>query len=133
MTPEVAAVFDSFPTSAQDILFGIRRLIFEIANGSPDIGPLKEALRWGQPAYLTPSGAGSTIRLGMTKTGEPALFVHCRTSLIEDFRPLAPKSMRFEGRRAVLFEEKSRPDKESLALLIRAALSYHRRSERVAG
>mgnify|MGYP000592624135 CR=1 FL=1 len=43
------------------------------------------ALRWGQPAYLAPKG--STLRVGIPKSGGAfALFAHCQTTLIADFR-----------------------------------------------
>ncbi|HHL22000.1 MAG TPA: DUF1801 domain-containing protein [Aliiroseovarius sp.] len=129
MSPEVARAFDAFPPDARAGLLQVRRLILQPAASLPEIGRLEEALRWGQPAYLTPeSGAGSTIRLGLAKTGGFALFVHCRTSLIADFTPIAPPGTRFDGSRAVLFDHADAIDAVALQWLIARALTYHRRA-----
>ena len=128
MPANVAAVFAAFPDAAQPGCRALRDLIFAVAAETPQAGPIAEELRWGQPAYLTPqTGSGTTIRIGVPKSGGFALFLHCRTSLIEDFRPLAPEGTRFDGTRAVLFDDDDSPDRDALALLIRAALTYHLR------
>ncbi len=126
--PGVRAAFDAYPAEVRDVLTGIRSLIFQVSGETPGAGPLEEALRWGEPAYLAPKG--STIRLGQAKTGEAALFVNCRTSLIEDFRPIAPAGTRFEGTRAVLFGPGDDVDEAALAVLIAHALTYHQRKQR---
>ena len=126
MTPEVKAAFDALSPGAREGCLALRELILDVAEATPEAGLVTEELRWGQPAYLTPeTKSGTTIRLGRAKTGGFALFVHCQTSLIEDFRPLAPSGTRFDGRRAVLFEDQGKLEKAALRLLIRAALTYH--------
>ena len=128
MSPEIAQVFDSYPPGARQGLMILRQLIFEVAEGRDDIGVVEESLRWGQPAYLTAqTRAGSTIRLGVPRSGGFALFVHCRTSLIADFRPVAPPHMRFEGSRAVLFDTAEQIDRAALRWLIARALTWHLR------
>lgn len=122
MTPGVAAAYDAMPVAARKGCLALRDLIFEVADETPGAGAISEELRWGQPAYLTPTG--TTIRLGVPKAGGYALFVHCQTTLIEDFRPLAPPDTRFDGRRGVLFNEGDVPDAQAMKLLIRAALTY---------
>lgn len=123
----VEAAFAAFPDHARAALVNLRALIFATA-GEIGAGPVEEALRWGQPAYLAPQG--STLRLGIAKTGEAALFVNCRTTLIEDFRPLAPAGSRFEGSRAILFDGPDGIDAAALSVLIARALSWHRRANR---
>ena len=126
MPPGVRAAFDAFPAPARPGLERLRALIFRVASDTPGVGRLEEGLRWGQPAYLTPeTRSGSTIRLGVAKSGDLALFVHCQTSLIEEFRAVASPETRFEGRRAVLFTDESEIDAASLSLLIRRALTWH--------
>ncbi len=108
----------------------IRQSIFRKAARLPEVGRLEEALRWGQPACLTvETGAGSALRLGIPKSGGFALYVNCRTSLIADFRPMAPADMRFEGSRAVLFEEGATIDPAAISWLIARALTYHLRGK----
>ena len=122
MSPQVAAVFAGLPKGC----LALRKLIFEVAASVPEVGRISEELRWGQPAYLTPdTRAGSTIRVGEPKAGGYALFVHCQTTLLSDFRLVAPKGLRFDGNRAVLFRKDEPPEGKGLELLIQAALSYH--------
>ncbi len=127
MPAEVARAFAALPGEIRSALDRLRALIFAVAEAE-GAGPVEEALRWGAPAYLAPKG--STIRLGQAGTGEAALFVNCRTSLIEDFRPLAPAGSRFEGTRAVLFGPGQDIDEAALAILIARALTWHRRGHR---
>ncbi len=85
-----------------------------------------ETLKWGQPAYLPKRPrTGSTLRLGVPKAGGFALYVHCQSRLIPDFRALFPDDFRYDGTRAVIFHDGDTPDNHKLALLIRAALTYH--------
>lgn len=128
MPADVAAAYARFPDAAREGALALRALIFAVAEETPEAGRIAEELRWGEPAYLTPeTKSGSTIRIGVPKAGGSfALFVNCRTSLISDFRDIAP-GFRFEGTRAVLFAEGEEPDSGALAQLIRAALTYHRR------
>ncbi len=115
----VAAVFAGYPARERKALLALRSRIFEVAakNGIA----LSEALRWGQPAYL--AAKGSTIRLGLPKTGGYAIYAHCQTTLISDLRLLAPE-LRFEGNRAVHFSCDETPS-DVLDLLIHSALTYH--------
>ncbi|MDQ2089767.1 DUF1801 domain-containing protein [Marimonas arenosa] len=127
LPPDVEAAFAAFPASARAGGLALRDLVFEVAARTPEAGPISEDLRWGEPAYLTAqTRSGTTIRIGAPKTGGYGLFVNCRTSLIEEFREMAPH-LRFDGRRGVLFADRDRPDRVALAMLIRAALTYHLR------
>lgn len=124
--PAVAAAYESFPPPQREGLLALRRLIFETAAETPEVGALEECLKWGQPAYLTPeTKSGSTIRLGLPKQGGFALYTNCRTTLIADFRSLFPDDFQYEGNRAVHFREAASLPRDPLRLLIRSALTYH--------
>ncbi len=88
-------------------------------------GPVAEKLSWGEPAYRARHGA--TLRLGLPKSGGFALYVTCTTSLLDDFRAAVGEAFRYEGTRAVLFNDPDEAEAEALSLLIRAALTYHRK------
>ena len=121
----VAAVFARFPQPQQDILFDLRRIIFEPAAEDPDIGRLTETLKWGQPAYLTEeSRSGTTIRLGIGNTGSIALYTHCQTTVISDFQTLFPEAFTYEGNRAVHLDPAATLPEDHLSALIRSALRY---------
>ena len=128
--PQVAAVFASYPAGARTGLLVLRQMIFDEAALLPAAGPLTEALRWGQPAYLThATRAGSPLRLGIPKSGGFALYANCQTSLIADLAVVAGTRLRFEGNRAVLFEDEQEIAADLVTVLIRRALTWHLRRE----
>lgn len=124
----VEAAFASFPEQARTGLLALRELIFDTARKTAGVGAIQETLKWGQPAYLTPeTQSGSTIRLGVPKDGGFAIYVHCQTTLIDDFRREFPDDFVFEGNRAVRFLEGSTLNLGKLEELVRRALIYHLR------
>jgi len=131
MGEEVISAFDAFRPDARAQLLRMRDLIFETAHTMPEVGPIEEALRWGQPAYLTSeSKSGTTIRLG-TAGGDGlhvAMFFNCRTTLVGSFRGLFDDVFQFEGDRAILVPVAQPVPKEELAECIAMALAYHRRT-----
>ncbi|MCI2395523.1 DUF1801 domain-containing protein [Aliiroseovarius sp. N1F302] len=122
----VAERFDGFPPDTRAGLLELRDLIFETADDLPAAGRIEETLKWGQPAYLTPdSRSGTTIRLGIPKTGGFALYVHCQTTLLSEFQSLFPDKFKYEGNRAIHFTPGQPLPFEKLRLLIKNALTYH--------
>lgn len=128
MTTDVIAVFETFADSVRPQLLNLRELVFETAAQTKAAGEIVETLKWGQPSYLTVRPkSGSTIRLGVAKSGQPALFCHCQTSLISDFRDIYPRTFDFEGNRALVLKEGETIPKVELAHCIALALTYHSR------
>ena len=124
----VEAAYACFPETARLGLLGLRDLIFEVAAKTPGVGPLEETLKWGQPAYLTPeTRSGSTIRLGIPKSGGFALYVHCQTTIIAEFRDLFPADLNYEGSRGIHFQDVSELHSDTIRLVIARALTYHLR------
>lgn len=128
MPSEVAQAFAAYPSEIRARLMDLRAMIFRVAHGRPEIGPLTEALRWGEPAYITQATrSGTTIRLGCTKQ-EPAkcaLFVNCRTNLIDTYRSLYPGEFTFQGNRAILLDISQDWPMDALEHCIGLALTYH--------
>ncbi|KIC10390.1 hypothetical protein RA19_11795 [Leisingera sp. ANG-M1] len=122
---QIKAAFDVPDASAQEGLLALRRLIFDTAAQTPEAGRVEEALRWGQPSYLTPERkTGSAIRLGVPKGARFALFVHCQSRLIPEFAAAFPAWDRFEGTRAVLFDDPAEIEPLRHSWLIKRALTY---------
>ena len=129
--PAVAAAFAAFPDRLRPALLSLRRLIFDVAAKTPGVGPLEETLKWGQPAYLTPeTRSGSTLRLGLPKTGGFAVYAHCQTTIIPDFQALFPDDFTFEARRAVWFDDAEALPLDKLEWLVHRALTYHLKGAR---
>ncbi|WP_162651321.1 DUF1801 domain-containing protein [Lentilitoribacter sp. Alg239-R112] len=123
---DVEAAFNAFPEPERKGLLKLRALIFKTAAQSPEVGTIEETLKWGQPSYLTPeTKSGSTIRLGMPKTGGFAIYTHCQTTLISDFQNLFPDDFAYEGNRAIHFDNEGAIPAPKLQMYIRAALTYH--------
>lgn len=128
----VAAVFKSYPADMRARLLALRQLVFDTA--ATVIGPdsLVETLKWGTPSYHTRAKSGTPIRLGPAReAGEYSLFVHCQTSLIDEFREERPAAFRYSGTRALLFGPDDVPKEKHIKDFITAALTYHQRKNRV--
>lgn len=124
----VKPVFDGFPDNIRDQLLALRGLVFRVAAEMPSAGEIVETLKWGQPSYLTVRPkTGSTIRLGVGKSGQAALFFHCQTSLVSQFRDLYPQDFDFEGNRALVLKKSGRLPEAELVHCIALALTYHKR------
>ena len=129
MPDPVREVIDGYPPEARDGVLALRRLIFDVANRLPEVGPLDETLKWGQPAYLPRRPrTGSPLRIGLHKEALFALFAHCQTTIIPSYVETFPAWDRCDGNRAVLFDAPGEVEPERLSHLIRHALTYHLRS-----
>ncbi|MCT7375906.1 DUF1801 domain-containing protein [Chelativorans salis] len=126
----VEQAFRAFGEPAREHLMRIRDLIFATAASTSGVGPLEETLKWGQPAYLTSkTKSGSTIRLGIPKSPahDCAVFVHCQSSLVEQFEAQYPALFSFEGTRALLFKASDPLPVDALTHCIAMALTYHQK------
>lgn len=127
ISPAVAEIFEGYPPKVRQRLMALRKMIFDTARATEGVGELNETLKWGQPAYVTAeSGSGSTIRIDALKGEEEgyALYVHCQTSLVDNYRALYDSALRFGGNRSILFRASEKPPKAALEHCIRMALTY---------
>lgn len=121
-------MFETYPRATGAVLRRMRGLIFEAAEEVPDVGALTETLKWGQPAYLPAKPrTGTTLRIDALK--EPrrgvAMYVHCQTTLVDDFKELYPGVFSYEGNRALVFEDGADVPRDELKHCIGLALTYH--------
>jgi hypothetical protein len=130
----VEAVFSAYPPPVKARLLALRRLIFDTAKATKGVGALQEALKWGQPSYLTTeSKSGSTIRIDQVKVeaGQYAVYFHCQTDLVETFRELYPE-LRYGGNRSILLDAGEKPPEKALRHCVALALTYHARKRKAA-
>jgi len=128
----VDAVLSAYPAPVKAKLLALRRLIFDTAKTTKGVGALEEALKWGQPSYLTTqSKSGSTIRIDQVKTvaGQYAVYFHCQTDLVETFRELHPE-LRYGGNRAILLDAADKLPEAALRHCVALALTYHLRKRK---
>ena len=128
----IDAVFAAYPGPVKSKLLGLRRLIFDTAAATEGVGAMQEALKWGQPSYLTAeSKSGSTIRIDQVKAeaGQYAVYFHCQTDLVETFRELYPE-LRYAGNRAILLDAGEKVPEAALRHCVALALTYHARKRK---
>ncbi|MEQ8859962.1 MAG: DUF1801 domain-containing protein [Pseudomonadales bacterium] len=127
--PAVAVVYETFPARARSTLLGLRKLLIDTAERMDGVGPITETVKWGEPAYLTEAtGSGTTVRLGW-KASTPDcvyVYVHCQTTLIDDFRTMFPE-LEYQGNRAIVLPLKDPLPADVLRECFAQALTYHQR------
>jgi hypothetical protein len=127
-SPATMDVFSSYSDDVAKSCLQIRELIYQVAGEHSEVGPITEALKWGQPSFLTEeSKSGTTIRLGPVKDKPDVcgIYVHCQTNLIEGLRQAFADEFEFEKNRAILISVRRDLPKDALALCIKDALTYH--------
>src|SRR5580692_3969739 len=126
--PAVEEVFCAYPKPLKAKLLALRRLIFDTAKTTKGVGALHETLKWGQPSYLTTeTKSGSTIRIDRVKsaTNQYAVYFHCQTDLVETFRQLYPRELRYGGNRSILLNAEDELPEPALRHCLALALTYH--------
>ena len=122
----VDAVFKAYPQPAKAKLLALRRLILTTAKTTPGVGRIEEALKWGQPSYLTPeTKSGSTVRIDHVAGKQVAIYFHCQTDLVATFRELYPDHWSYGGNRCILLNVEDKVDEVALRHCIALALTYH--------
>ena len=124
--------FSTYPKPVRTRLLALREMIFDVAKKTPGVGKLEEALRWGQPSYLTlETGSGSTIRIDHIRNepGKYAMYFICTSGLIKDFKELYKSEMKFEGNRSIVFDAGDRLPEAALRHCISLALTHHLRKK----
>jgi hypothetical protein len=125
--PAVKAALDACPLPARRQLLTLRKLIHDTARKTEGVGPLDEALKWGQVSFLTnESKSGSTIRIDRVKSddNQVAVFFHCQTNLVETFRERYPE-LSYSGNRAILLDADKKLPEAKLRHCVALALTYH--------
>jgi hypothetical protein len=125
--PEVAKTFNNYPEHMRKKLMFLRQLIIDTAAETEGVYTLDETLKWGEPSYLTKGG--STIRIDWKKSrpDQYAMYFHCKTKLIDTFKELYNDKFRFEGNRAIVFNQSDKIPVAALKHCISLSLTYHRR------
>lgn len=125
--PQVAAAFNNYPETMQVKLMALRQLVLDTATETAAGDDLEETLKWGEPSYRTKNG--STIRMAW-KEAQPnqyAMYFICTTSLLDTFKVLYGDVFKYDGNRAIVFEENDELPVAELKHCISLALSYHKR------
>ena len=128
----VAAVFKAYPPGIRGKLMALRELVLDTAEKTAGVGRLTETLKWGQPSYLTEeTGSGTTVRIDRLKAGDGyAVYFHCQSGLVGQFRELYSDTFTYEGKRAIVFGAKDRVPARELRHCLALALTHHARKKK---
>lgn len=124
--PAVKAVYNTWEKPIREMALQLRELVFNASADSPDIGTLKETLKWGQPSYLpNRPKTGTTIRIAPHDEETLGLYVPCSTTLISTFRQHYDDTLSFSRNRAVLIPLNTPIPADEITHCIKLALTYH--------
>ena len=123
----VTEVFESYPKHMRKKLLFLRQLVLETASETENVSTVEETLKWGEPSYVTKSG--STVRMDWKKAKphQYAMYFHCQSKLVDTFKELYRDKFKFEGNRAIVFNENDDIPVDELRHCILLALTYHSR------
>jgi len=129
---KVEGVFDTYPRPLRGKLDKIRDMIFDVAISTEGVGPIEETLKWGQPSYVTSdTQSGTTIRVDKFswEKNKYALFVHCQSDVLGQFRTSFGQEFDYDGDRAIILDAKNEIPEEAVRHFIWLALTYHLRKK----
>ena len=133
--PEVEKTFNTYSSKIKKQLLSVRRLIFEIAHKTNEVGNIEETLKWDNPSYITSKPkSGTTIRLSSVRgsNSEYAISVHCQTTLIAEFKEKYPE-LTYEGNRSIILNLNEKLPSYEIEEFIFLALTYHYRKKQGIG
>lgn len=129
MNLDVKHKFETYPDRVREKLLYLREMILDVASNTAGVGEIEETLKWGEPSYLTSaSKSGTTIRIAWKETAPThyALYVNCKTTLIDSYNSLFPDTFTFEGNRAIVLSVNQQLPEDELRVCIQMALLYYK-------
>ena len=129
----VRAAYDRLSPAQRKLALRFRELVFITAANTPGTGKIEETLRWQQPSYITAeTGSGSTIRIDGVKGSQSAvaIFFHCQSGLVANFRDLYGEKFTYGGLRCLVFEKDKEVDETALRHCLALALTHHSRKRK---
>jgi hypothetical protein len=124
----IKQLFEDYPQPYKRKLLKLRELIFDIAESTKEIGELEEAIKWGEPSYVTSkTKSGSTIRLAWKPKypDQYAIYFNCKTTLVDSFKQTYGYLFNYEGNRSIVFSKDDEIPEAELGACIKVALTYH--------
>ena len=130
MPKSVQDIFESYPAPIKKKMMAIRGLIFKSANTLSDVGMIEEAIKWGEPAYLTKPKTGSTIRIDWKAKSSDycCIYFNCKTTIVDTIKEIYGNTFKYEGNRCVLVDATSALPSRELLDCFAIALTYHLKS-----
>ncbi len=125
--PAVAAVFEQYPEPMRTRLLFLRRLVLDAATETEGVDAVEETLRWGEPSYIAKSGSAVRMDWKATAPRQYAMYFNCKTALVDTFKALYGDLFKYEGNRAIVFDENEEIPIDELKHCIALSLTYRKR------
>lgn len=125
---DVEAVFKVCPALMRQKLMRLRELIFKTAAKTTGVGELEEALKWGEPSYITSqTKSGSTIRIDWKRStpDQYYMYFNCKTTLIDSIKEIYADTFTYGGNRSIIFYKDGFVPIDALEGCIAMALTYN--------
>ncbi|MGM0219324.1 DUF1801 domain-containing protein [Enterococcus sp. AZ126] len=121
---DVPSIYSDYSQNEQD---KIQEIIGVIVSVSEDLNiELTTSIKWNQLSFSCQNG--TPIRVDRFSEGVIGIFVHCQTTLVEEWREIFGGTMLYSKTRAILLDSnKLLPEKE-LEMCIQMALNYKKRT-----
>ena len=119
-----------YSPAVRSLLRQLRKLVLSTARDIKDVGPVAQELRWNQFSFLTlESGSGSTIRIDgrRTEANKAAIYFHCQSGLVDQFKEHYKNLLTFEGQRAIILDVQKDLPEAAIRHCILLALTHHLR------
>lgn len=124
-SPEVSNVIKSYPKDIQDKLLYLRSLILKAASEIQGLEIIEESLKWGEPSYTTIGGSSIRIDWKEKHPNQYYMYFHCKTKLVDTFKERYKDTFKYEGNRAIIFNNKDRVPVNETKHCIKLSLTYH--------
>ncbi|WP_314062024.1 DUF1801 domain-containing protein [uncultured Vagococcus sp.] len=119
-------MFETFSPDQNTYLLKIRQLIFDTQKELAPNELLNENLKWNQPTYTAKNG--TAIRLDQFGPDKIAIFFHCQTTLVEQFRKIFADTLDFTKNRSIIFPTTEDLPMDELKICIQIGLTYRQKA-----
>ncbi|MED3804695.1 hypothetical protein P4562_22630 [Lysinibacillus xylanilyticus] len=121
---DILEIYNNYTDLQQEKLIELKQLIMNVANNLEGIN-IQESLKWKQLTFSSKNG--TPIRIDRFSDSQIGVFVHCQTTLVEEWREIFGDSLEFSKNRAILLSVNNALPIEELTLCIQMALTYHKK------
>lgn len=121
---DVKAVINNYPDAIQPKILYLRTLIYEVVNEVAAVGPIEETLKWNEPSYIAKSGSTLRIAWGGKHPQQYGMYFNCKTKLVDTIKERYKDIFKYEGNRAIIFQQDDSVPVPELKQCVRLALTY---------
>lgn len=122
MTIKIEGYYPTYTDIEKEKLQEMSNLIERVAEKLSVV--IKAERKWGQLSLS--STIGTSIRIARFDENHVAFFVHCQTTLVEQWREMFTDSLEFSKTRAILLKNHEELPINELEICIQMALTYRK-------